>query len=137
MYKLTKHVRSATDTIYSYLQENISKGNITEGMIPYLKERVVAQCDTMYENEFYQNGRQVMITPKHESKDKFNELLLQKLDGEMHEFLAIDNLPVTALGLPDISYLHEGHKRPAHCPKSKKEVSYQNSRNSKKIHTFR
>ena len=61
MYKLTQRVRSGTDELYSWLQENIASGKVTDEMLPYLNARVEAQCDTIYDNEWYRDGRQVMI----------------------------------------------------------------------------
>ena len=44
MYKLTKHIRSETDKVYSWLQEEISIGKVSADMLPYLTERVEAKC---------------------------------------------------------------------------------------------
>ena len=52
-----------------------------------------------------------MITPKHETKNKFNDMLLGHLEGDMHELIAIDKLPVSAPYLPNLSGLHEGQTK--------------------------
>ena len=72
MYKLTKHVRSETDKVYSWLQEEISVGKVSADMLSHLNKRVEAKCETEDNNEWYKDGRQVMITPTHETKDRFN-----------------------------------------------------------------
>ena len=107
MYKLTEHVRSQTDHIYSWLQENIAIGKVTIDMLPYLNDRVRAHCDTLYENEWYKDGRQVMITPTHETKDKFNASLLQHLDGDIGQFPAKDTPSKRTPNLPNLSILNE------------------------------
>ena len=119
LYKLTEHVRSGGDETYSWLQENIASGIVTEEMIPYLESRV-QQCDTEFDNRWYRDGRQVMITPTHEVKDEFNSLLLSKLEGHEYVLDAVDKPSVKNPTLPDLSKLHEGktnHLRTTICVK--------------------
>ena len=110
MYKLTEHVRSGGDEIYSWLQENIASGILNDDMMPYLQSRITP-CETEYENDWYRDGRQVMITPTHEVKDAFNETLLSKLDGHRYVLTALDRPSAKTPHLPDLSSLHEGQTK--------------------------
>ena len=79
MYKLTTHVRSENDEVYSKLQEDISVGLVSPEMVEVLNLRVKAKCPTEDENEWYKNGKQIMITSTHEIKDRFNAKQLKNL----------------------------------------------------------
>ncbi len=82
-------MRSANDQLYSDLQENISVGIVTDTMKDKLSERVT-KCDTENDNEWYRDGKQVMITSTHDIKDKFNMKQLPQLHGDIIEFPAKD-----------------------------------------------
>merc|ERR1712089_52204 len=82
IYKLTEHVRSEGDQEYSLLQEQIAIGKVSQEMYEKLKERVQAICDTEDNNDWYKDGKQIMITPTHDTKDRFNEKQLTNLNGE-------------------------------------------------------
>merc|ERR1712115_163256 len=73
MYKLTEHVRSEGDQEYSLLQEQIAIGQVSQDMCDKLNERVKAICVTENNNDWYKFGKQIMITPTHDTKDKFND----------------------------------------------------------------
>ena len=107
MYKLTKHVRSETDEVYSWLQEEISIGKVSADMLPHLNKRVEAKCETEDNNEWYKDGRQVMITPTHETKNRFNAKQLQNLQGDMINFPAKDNPSKHMPNLPNLSNFNE------------------------------
>ena len=111
MYKLTKHVRSETDEVYSWLQEEISIGKVSAEMLPHLNKRVEAKCETEDNNEWYKDGRQVMITPTHETKDRFNAKQLQNLQGDMINFPAKDNPSKCTPNLPNLSNFNEQKTR--------------------------
>merc|ERR1712115_118003 len=91
MYKLTEHVRSEGDQEYSLLQEQIAIGQVSQEMYEKLIKRVQAICDTEDNNDWYKDGKQIMITPTHDTKDRFNEKQLTNLNGEMILFPAKDN----------------------------------------------
>merc|ERR1712177_130343 len=91
MYKLTEHVRSEGDQEYSFLQEQIAIGQVSQDMCDKLNERVKAICDTENNNDWYKFGKQIMITPTHDTKDKFNDKQLNNLNGEIISFPAKDN----------------------------------------------
>ena len=76
-------------------------------MIPYLKKRVEAKCNTELDNDWYKDGRQVMITPTHQTKDRFNVKLLQNLKGDMTNFPAKDNPSKHMPNLLNLSNLNE------------------------------
>merc|ERR1711872_92592 len=80
MYKLTEHVRS---------------------------EGVQAICDTEDNNDWYKDGKQIMITPTHDTKDRFNEKELRNLNGEMKLFAAKDNPSKRTPILPNFLNLNE------------------------------
>ena len=107
IYRLKQHVRSQNDSVYSWLQENIASGIVTDAMLPYLNERVEAECDTLYNNDWYKDGRQVMITPTHQIKDEFNSKLLCHLEGEEVHFPAKDTPSTRTPNLPDLSKCNE------------------------------
>ena len=106
MYQLQQHVRSSSDEIYSWLQENIAVGKVTDDMLPHLEARV-QECPTLYENELYKDGKQIMITPNHTNKDAFNAKLLTHCDGEEHTFHADDKLSAKTTQMPDVSKMNE------------------------------
>merc|ERR1712101_44119 len=84
MYKLTEHVRSEGDQEYSLLQEQ------------------KAICDTENNNDWYKFGKQIMITPTHDTKDKFNDKQLNNLNGEIISFPAKDNPSKKTPVLPNL-----------------------------------
>lgn len=106
MYLLQQNVRSGSDEIYAWLQENIAVGNITDDMLQYIEARVV-ECPTLFDNDWYKEGKQVMITPHHKNKDRFNATLLQHCDGEECFFQADDKLSAKSTTTPDMSKLNE------------------------------
>ena len=90
MYKLTIHVRSAKYKVYSDLQVNIAVGIVTDDMMAQLQKRVQATHDSINDNDWYKDGRQVMITSTHEIKDEFNIEQLSHLPGDIIELAAKD-----------------------------------------------
>merc|ERR1712121_556949 len=107
MYKLTEHVRSEGDQEYSLLQEQIAIGKVSQGMYEKLNERVQAICDTEDNNDWYKDGKQIMITPTHDTKDRFNEKQLRNLNGEMKLLAAKDNPSKRTPILPNFINLNE------------------------------
>ena len=107
MYKLTEHVRSEGDQEYSLLQEQIAIGQVSQEMYEKLIERVQAICDTEDNNDWYKDGKQIMITPTHDTKDRFNEKQLTNLNGEMILFAAKDNPSKRTPILPNFINLNE------------------------------
>jgi hypothetical protein len=107
MYKLTEHVRSEGDQEYSLLQEQIAIGKVSQEMYEKLIERVQAICDTEDNNDWYKDGKQIMITPTHDTKDRFNENQLTNLNGEMILFAAKDNPSKRTPILPNFINLNE------------------------------
>merc|ERR1712002_325040 len=107
MYKLTEHVRSEGDQDYSLLQEEIAIGKVSQDMYEKLNERVQAICDTEDNNDWYKDGKQIMITPTHDTKDRFNEKRLRNLNGEMILFAAKDNPSKRTPILPNFLNLNE------------------------------
>merc|ERR1712002_63668 len=107
MYKLTEHLRSEGDQDYSLLQEEIAIGKVSQEMYEKLNERVQAICDTEDNNDWYKDGKQIMITPTHDTKDKFNEKQLRNLIGEMILFAAKDNPSKRTPILPNFINLNE------------------------------
>merc|ERR1712089_93292 len=107
MYKLTEHVRSEGDQEYSLLQEQIAIGQVSKEMYDKLNERVQAICDTENNNDWYKHGKQIMITPTHDTKDKFNEKQLRNLNGDMILFAAKDNPSKKTHILPNFNNLNE------------------------------
>merc|ERR1712002_747965 len=107
MYKLTEHVRSEGDQEYSLLQEQIAIGKVSQEMYEILNERVQAICDTEDNNDWYKDGKQIMITPTHDTKDRFNEKQLRNLDGEIILFAAKDNPSKRTPILPNFKNLNE------------------------------
>ena len=103
MYKLTKHVRSETGEVYSRLQEEISVGKVSAEMLPHLNKRVEAKCETEDNNEWYKDGRQVMITPTHEIKDRFNTKQLSIIEVDLITFSANDIPSKCMENLPDLN----------------------------------
>ena len=111
MYKLTENVRSANEKLYLDLQESISVGIVTPKMMEELSKRVLAECDTENDNEWYRDGKQVMITSTHDIKDKFNMKQLYQLDGDIIEFPAKD-IPSKGLEqLPDLTNMRETKRK--------------------------
>jgi len=107
MYKLEQHNRSANDPKYSELQEQISIGIVTESMMQELQKRVEAVCDTEDKNEWYRDGKQIMITATHDVKDKFNVHQLNLLEGELIQIPATDISSKRNEQLPDFTNLAE------------------------------
>merc|ERR1712002_1046788 len=107
MYKLTEHVRSEGDQDYSLLQEQIAIGKVSQDMYEKLNERVQAICDTEDNNDWYKDGKQIMITPTHDTRDRFNEKQLRNLNGEMILFAAKDNPSKRTPILPNFKNLNE------------------------------
>merc|ERR1712115_426821 len=107
MYKLTEHVRSEGDQEYSLLQEQIAIGQVSQDMCDKLNERVKAICDTENNNDWYKFGKQIMITPTHDTKDKFNDKQLNNLNGEIISFPAKDNPSKKTPVLPNFKNLNE------------------------------
>jgi len=107
MYKLEQHNRSANDPKYSELQEQISMGIVTESMMQELQKRVEAVCDTEDKNEWYRDGKQIMITATHDVKDKFNVHQLNLLEGELIQIPATDISSKRNEQLPDFTNLAE------------------------------
>merc|ERR1712240_969684 len=107
MYKLTEHVRSEGDQEYSLLQEQIAIGKVSQEMYEKLNERVQAICDTEDNYDWYKDGKQIMITPTHDTKDRFNEKQLRNLNGEMNLFAAKDNPSKRTPILPNFINLNE------------------------------
>ena len=103
MYKLTKNVRAENDEEYSKLQEDISVGLVSPEMVDVLNSRVEAKCPTEDKNEWYKNGKQIMITSTHEIKERFNAKQLNNLEGNMITFPAIDKPTKRNQILPDFS----------------------------------
>merc|ERR1711989_1921 len=83
MYKLTEHVRSEGDQEYSLLQEQIAIGQVSQEMYEKLIKRVQAICDTEDNNDWYKDGKQIMITPTHDTKDRFNEKQMRVMKMQM------------------------------------------------------
>merc|ERR1711889_16535 len=107
MYKLTEHVRSEEDQEYSLLQEQIAIGKVSQEMYEKLNEGVQAICDTEDNNDWYKDGKQIMITPTHDTKDRFNEKQLRNLNGEMNLFAPKDNPSKRTPILPNFINLNE------------------------------
>ena len=107
MYKLSQHVRSENDPLYSKLQEEISVGEVSEETLAHLTKRVEAKCETEDNNDWYKNGKQVMITSTHQIKDRFNTKQLLNLEGDLIKFPAKDIHSKRMQTLPDLSNLHE------------------------------
>merc|ERR1712115_396197 len=107
MYKLTEHVRSEGDQEYSLLQEQIAIGQVSQEMYEKLIERVQAICDTEDNNDWYKDGKQIMITPTHDKKNRFNEKQLTNLNGEIILFAAKDNPSKRTPILPNFINLNE------------------------------
>merc|ERR1712240_563091 len=55
----------------------------------------------------YKDGKQIMITPTHDTKDRFNEKQLRNLNGEMILFAAKDNPSKRTPILPNFKNLNE------------------------------
>merc|ERR1712177_82892 len=128
MYKLTEHVRSEGDQEYSLLQEQIAIGKVSQDMYEKLNERVRAICDTEDNNDWYKDGKQIMITPTHDTKDRFNEKQLTNLNGEMISFASKDNPSKRTPILPNFKNLNEKKTKGLltmlkikKCPKKKKK----------------
>ena len=107
MYKLTTNVRSQNDQEYSNLQELISVGFVSDQMVEVLNRRVKAKCATENNNDWYKNGKQVMITSTHEIKDRFNTKQLNNLQEELITFPAIDIPTKQDQILPNLSNIQE------------------------------
>ena len=103
MYKLPTNVRSQNDEEYSKLQEDISVGLVSPEMVDVLNSRVKAKCPTEDENEWYKNGKQIMIASTHEIKERFNAKQLKNLQGDLITFAAIDKPTKRNQILPDFS----------------------------------
>merc|ERR1711895_395375 len=95
------------DQEYSLLQEQIAIGKVSQDMYEKLNERVQAICDTEDNNDWYKDGKQIMITPTHDKKDRFNEKQLRNLNGEMILFAAKDNPSKRTPILPNFLNLNE------------------------------
>merc|ERR1711895_358830 len=95
------------DQEYSLLQEQIAIGKVSQDMYEKLNERVQAICDTEDNNDWYKDGKQIMITPTHDTKDRFNEKQLRNLNGEMKLFAAKDNPSKRTPILPNFKNLNE------------------------------
>ena len=91
IYKHEQHNHSTNDTKYSELLENISVRFVTDAMIVEQQKRVEAVCDIENYNEWYRDGKQIMITATHDIKDKFNIKQLNLLQGY------IIQIPATAI----------------------------------------
>merc|ERR1712121_415018 len=107
MYKLDIRVRSEGDQDYSLLQEEIAIGKVSQEMYEKLNERLQEICDTEDNNDWYKDGKQIMITPTHDTKDRFNEKQLRNLNGEMILFAAKDNPSKRTPILPNFLNLNE------------------------------
>ena len=107
MYKLVEHNRSAKDLLYSELQENIAIGIVTDSMMLELQKRVKAVCETENCNDWYRDGKQIMITATHDIKDKFNINQLNLLQGDMIKIQATDISSKHNEDLPDFNNLTE------------------------------
>merc|ERR1712121_583671 len=107
MYKLTEHVQSEGDQDYSLLQEQIAIGKVSKEMYEKLNERVQAIYDTEDNNDWYKDGKQIMITPTHDTKDRFNEKQRRNLNGKMNLFAAKDNPSKRTPILPNFINLNE------------------------------
>ena len=107
MYKLEQHNRSANDMKYSELQENIAVGIVTDSMMVELQKRVEAECDTENDNDWYRDGKQIMITATHDIKDKFNINQLNLLEGDIIKIPATDMSSKRNEELPDFTNLTE------------------------------
>ena len=68
----------------------VTDGIVTPEMMEKLSERVLAECDTENGNEWYRDGKQVMITSTNDIKDKFNMKQLNQLHGDIIELPAKD-----------------------------------------------
>ena len=90
MYKLVEYNRSANDSVYSELQEKIAIGVVTDSIMLKLQERVQAVCETENCNDWYRDGKQIMITATHDIEDKFNMKQLTLLQCDMIKIQAID-----------------------------------------------
>ena len=111
MYKLTTNVRSENDEEYSKLQELISVGFVSNDMVQQLNTRVKAICETENNNDWYKNGKQVMITSTHEIKDRFNTKQLNNLQGDLITFRAIDIPTKRNQTLPNLSNIQEKNQK--------------------------
>merc|ERR1711873_365769 len=60
---------------------------------------------------WYKDGKQIMITPTHDTKDIFNEKQLRNLNGEMKLFAAKDNPSKRTPILPNFKNLNEKKQR--------------------------
>merc|ERR1711872_1080866 len=96
---------------YSLLQEEIAIGKVSQEMYEKLNERVQAICDTEDNNDWYKDGKQIMITLTHDTKDRFNEKQLRNLNGEMKLFPAKDNPTKRTPILPNFKNLNEKKQR--------------------------
>merc|ERR1711942_484839 len=92
---------------YSLLQEQIAIGKVSQDMYEKLIKRVQAICDTENNNDWYKDGKQIMITPTHDTKDRFNEKQLTNLNGEIILFPAKDNPSKRTPILPNFINLNE------------------------------
>ena len=59
-------------------------------MMVELQKRVEAVCDTENDNEWYKEGKQIMITATYDIKDKFNIHQLNLLEGDIRQIAATD-----------------------------------------------
>merc|ERR1711947_49100 len=91
----------------SLLQEQIAIGKVSQEMYEKLNERVQAICDKEDNNDWYKDGKQIMITPTHNTKDRFNEKQLTNLNGEMISFAAKDNPSKRTPIIPNYKNLNE------------------------------
>merc|ERR1712112_771648 len=108
LFHLICHTYLVTlDQEYSLLQEQIAIGQVSQDMCDKLNGRVKAICDTEDNNDWYKDGKQIMITPTHDTKDRFNEKQLTILNGEMISFAAKDNPSKRTPILPNFLNLNE------------------------------
>ena len=68
-----------------------------------LNIRVIAKCPTEGNNEWYRNGKQIMITSTHEIKDRFNAKQLKNLQEDIITFPTLDKSTKVEQNLPNIS----------------------------------
>merc|ERR1712243_350373 len=85
-----------------------------------LNERVQAICDTEDNNDWYKDGKQIMIAPTYDTKDRFNEKQLRNLNGEMKLFAAKDNPSKRTPILPNFINLNEKNKGSPHYAPDKR-----------------
>ena len=70
-----------------------------------LQKRVEAVCDTENDNEWYRDGKQIMITATHAIKDKFNINQLNLLEDGIIQIPATDISSKRNEELPDFTNL--------------------------------